>query len=134
KLPPAVPHPGDDARRMGGIQSVANPDGESDAAGVRDHGRDRAAARPAGRRRRDRLGRLLAGVRERPAGRGADFATHAGPRGMDGDEVMVPNFKLARREAVKALLVDRKDLLVVTGLGSASYDVFDAGEHPGNFY
>ena len=47
---------------------------------------------------------------------------------------MVANFTLDRREAVKALLVDRKDLLVVTGLGSASYDVFDAGEHPGNFY
>jgi thiamine pyrophosphate-dependent acetolactate synthase large subunit-like protein len=47
---------------------------------------------------------------------------------------MVQNFTLNRREAVKALLVDRGDLLVVTGLGSASYDVFDAGEHPGNFY
>ena len=47
---------------------------------------------------------------------------------------MVPNFTLPRREAVKALLVDRKDLLVVTGLGSASYDVFDAGENPANFY
>jgi thiamine pyrophosphate-dependent acetolactate synthase large subunit-like protein len=53
---------------------------------------------------------------------------------MDGDEVMVQNFTLARRDAVKALLADRKDLLVITGLGSASYDVFDAGEHPGNFY
>ncbi len=47
---------------------------------------------------------------------------------------MVRNFTLPRREAVKALLVDRKDLLVVTGLGSASYDVFDAGENPANFY
>src|SRR2546421_10487521 len=47
---------------------------------------------------------------------------------------MVQNFTLQRREAVKTLLADRKDLLVVTGLGSASYDVFDAGEHPGNFY
>ena len=47
---------------------------------------------------------------------------------------MVRNFTLPRREAVKALLADRGDLLVVTGLGSASYDVFDAGEHPGNFY
>jgi thiamine pyrophosphate-dependent acetolactate synthase large subunit-like protein len=41
---------------------------------------------------------------------------------------------LSRREAVKALLADRGDLLVVTGLGSSSYDVFDAGEHPANFY
>ena len=47
---------------------------------------------------------------------------------------MVRNFTLNRREAVKALLVDRNDLLVVSGLGSSSYDVFDAGEHPGNFY
>jgi thiamine pyrophosphate-dependent acetolactate synthase large subunit-like protein len=39
-----------------------------------------------------------------------------------------------RREAVKALLADRKDLLVVTGLGSPSYDVFAAGDHDGNFY
>jgi thiamine pyrophosphate-dependent acetolactate synthase large subunit-like protein len=53
---------------------------------------------------------------------------------MDGDTVMAPNFTLNRREAVKAVLADRCDLLVVSGLGSASYDVFDAGEHPGNFY
>jgi thiamine pyrophosphate-dependent acetolactate synthase large subunit-like protein len=53
---------------------------------------------------------------------------------MDGDPMMAQDFSLNRREAVKALLVDRGDLLVVTGLGSSSYDVFDAGEHPGNFY
>jgi thiamine pyrophosphate-dependent acetolactate synthase large subunit-like protein len=47
---------------------------------------------------------------------------------------MAQDSSLNRREAVKALLVDRGDLLVVTGLGSSSYDVFDAGEHPGNFY
>jgi thiamine pyrophosphate-dependent acetolactate synthase large subunit-like protein len=41
---------------------------------------------------------------------------------------------LDRRDAVKALLADRGDLLVVSGLGSSSYDVFDAGEHSGNFY
>jgi thiamine pyrophosphate-dependent acetolactate synthase large subunit-like protein len=39
-----------------------------------------------------------------------------------------------RREAVRALLADRGDLLVVSGLGSSSYDVFDAGDHDGNFY
>src|ERR1700709_256989 len=39
-----------------------------------------------------------------------------------------------RREAVKPLLLDRKDLLVITGLGSPSYDVFAAGDHDGNFY
>ncbi|MGY4257334.1 thiamine pyrophosphate-dependent acetolactate synthase large subunit-like protein [Bradyrhizobium sp. USDA 4516] len=41
---------------------------------------------------------------------------------------------LDRRAAVKALLADRSELLVISGLGSSSYDVFDAGEHPGNFY
>lgn len=41
---------------------------------------------------------------------------------------------LERRAAVKALLDDRGDLLVVTGLGSPTYDVFAAGDHDGNFY
>ena len=49
--------------------------------------------------------------------------------------VTSPSFgTLDRRDAVKALLADRRDLLVVSGLGSPSYDVFAAGEHPGNFY
>lgn len=41
---------------------------------------------------------------------------------------------LDRRAAVRTLLGDRQGLLVVTGLGSPSYDVFDAGDHDGNFY
>lgn len=41
---------------------------------------------------------------------------------------------LDRREVVNALLADRKDLLVVTGLGSASYDVMAAGDHDNNYY
>ena len=41
---------------------------------------------------------------------------------------------LDRRAAVKALLADRGDLLVISGLGSSSYDLFDAGDHAGNFY
>ncbi|WP_407166503.1 thiamine pyrophosphate-dependent enzyme [Bradyrhizobium sp. ORS 111] len=45
-----------------------------------------------------------------------------------------PTGTLERRAAVKALLADRGDLLVISGLGSSTYDVFDAGEHPGNFY
>jgi thiamine pyrophosphate-dependent acetolactate synthase large subunit-like protein len=39
-----------------------------------------------------------------------------------------------RRDAVKALLADRGDLLVVTGLGSPSYDCFAAGDDDRNFY
>lgn len=41
---------------------------------------------------------------------------------------------LDRREVVARLLHGRKDLLVVTGLGSASYDVMAAGDHDNNYY
>jgi thiamine pyrophosphate-dependent acetolactate synthase large subunit-like protein len=41
---------------------------------------------------------------------------------------------LDRREAVASLLKDRGDLLVVTGLGSPTYDVHAAGDHDGNYY
>ena len=41
---------------------------------------------------------------------------------------------LERREFVRQLLIDRGDLLVVSGLGSATYDVAAAGDHPLNFY
>src|SRR5690242_10406333 len=41
---------------------------------------------------------------------------------------------LDRREFVRELLIDRGDLLVVPGLGSATYDVAAAGDHPLNFY
>ena len=41
---------------------------------------------------------------------------------------------LDRRAAVAALLRDRGDMLVVTGLGSTTYDVHASGDHPGNFY
>jgi thiamine pyrophosphate-dependent acetolactate synthase large subunit-like protein len=41
---------------------------------------------------------------------------------------------LDRRDFVRRLLIDRGDLLVVCGLGSASYDVAAAGDHPLNFY
>jgi thiamine pyrophosphate-dependent acetolactate synthase large subunit-like protein len=41
---------------------------------------------------------------------------------------------LGRREAVSRLLSDRRDVLVVTGLGSPSYDVMAAGDHDRNYY
>jgi thiamine pyrophosphate-dependent acetolactate synthase large subunit-like protein len=41
---------------------------------------------------------------------------------------------LDRRAATARLLRDRGDALVVTGLGSTTYDVFAAGDHPLNFY
>jgi thiamine pyrophosphate-dependent acetolactate synthase large subunit-like protein len=41
---------------------------------------------------------------------------------------------LDRRDFVRRLLIDRGSLLVVSGLGSATYDVAAAGDHPLNFY
>lgn len=41
--------------------------------------------------------------------------------------------RLQRREVVRALLADRGELLVVAGLGSAAWDVTDAGDHPLSF-
>lgn len=41
---------------------------------------------------------------------------------------------LDRRAVVAELLRDRGDLLVVTGLGSASYDVHAVGDDPHNYY
>jgi thiamine pyrophosphate-dependent acetolactate synthase large subunit-like protein len=42
---------------------------------------------------------------------------------------------LARRPAVRALLANRPDgMLVIAGLGTPAYDLFDAGDHDGNFY
>lgn len=41
---------------------------------------------------------------------------------------------LDRRKVVAALLADRGDALVVTGLGSPTYDAYAAGDHDLNFY
>ena len=41
---------------------------------------------------------------------------------------------LDRRDFVRRLLIERGDLLVVSGLGSATYDVAAAADHPLNFY
>jgi thiamine pyrophosphate-dependent acetolactate synthase large subunit-like protein len=46
----------------------------------------------------------------------------------------LPSARLDRRRVVRDLLRERGDLLVVTGLGSAAYDVMAAGDHPRNFY
>ncbi len=41
---------------------------------------------------------------------------------------------LDRREVVAALVRDRGDALVVTGLGSSTYDAYAVGDHDLNFY
>src|SRR5271170_2162843 len=42
--------------------------------------------------------------------------------------------KLSRRAAVARILAERGDGLVVTGLGSSTYDCAAVGDHPNNFY
>ena len=41
---------------------------------------------------------------------------------------------LERRAVMRALVADRGDLLVIAGLGSTTYDLAAAGDHPLNFY
>ncbi|MGE0253347.1 MAG: thiamine pyrophosphate-dependent enzyme [Alphaproteobacteria bacterium] len=41
---------------------------------------------------------------------------------------------LERRAVVAALVADRRNLLAVAGLGSTTYDLAAAGDHPLNFY
>jgi thiamine pyrophosphate-dependent acetolactate synthase large subunit-like protein len=41
---------------------------------------------------------------------------------------------LDRRAAIRTLLTDRGDLLLVTGLGSTTYDAASVGDDAGNFY
>ncbi|MFT0546375.1 thiamine pyrophosphate-dependent enzyme [Allopusillimonas ginsengisoli] len=48
--------------------------------------------------------------------------------------VQIMQARASRREFVSRLLKEIPDALVVTGLGSASYDVFAAGDREGNFY
>jgi len=47
---------------------------------------------------------------------------------------MTSSNSLDRREAVARLLQDRNDLMVVTGLGTATYDAMAAGDDDLNFY
>ena len=48
---------------------------------------------------------------------------------------MTPDTRgLDRRLAVSTLLENRDNLLVVTGLGSPSYDAMAAGDHDQNYY
>lgn len=53
---------------------------------------------------------------------------------MVGPVVVPETGGLDRREVVRALLQDRGDMLVVSGLGSPSYDLHAAGDHDGNYY
>ena len=41
-----------------------------------------------------------------------------------------PNALLHRRDVVNELVRDRRDLLVIAGLGAPNWDVSAAGDHP----
>jgi len=47
---------------------------------------------------------------------------------------MAESQRLDRRAAVAALLKDRGDVLLISGLGSPSYDVHQAGDSDANYY
>ena len=47
---------------------------------------------------------------------------------------LVQSGSLARRDAVAALLRNRDGMLVITGLGSSSYDVHSVGDRDDNYY
>ncbi len=51
-----------------------------------------------------------------------------------GEVTLQSSGPLERRKVVSELLQDRGDLLVVTGLGSPSYDAMAAGDDDANFY
>lgn len=54
---------------------------------------------------------------------------------MSGDEDLVnKDGRLLRRPLVADMMRRRGNALVVTGLGSPTYDVSAAGDHPGTFY
>ncbi len=42
--------------------------------------------------------------------------------------------RLSRRDVTARLVAERGDVLAISGLGSTTWDLAAAGEHPGNFY
>src|SRR4029453_2857613 len=120
--------------RVGGIQSLAGAHGNGDGAGAERHRRAYRPCRHARRTARERRVGDDARLRGRSADRRADLAAH--DRREEVVTAMAKQFHAAldRRTVVAALLRDRGDLLVVTGLGSPSYDVHAAGDTDANYY
>ena len=80
-----------------------------------------------GRRRRHRRRRRRHGVLRRSVGRDPALAAADRPQGVDQ---MMERRAFVQRRCSR----DRGDLAVVCGLGSPTYDVAAAGDHPLNFY
>src|SRR6185437_16390371 len=130
QLPDAVPDPGDDARRVGRVQSVAGADGQRHARRAGARRRACPSRRPPRGRRRHRRCRRLARLRQPRAGGGAAFSKAYRRKGI----CEMSEGVLDRRAVAATLLKDAGDLLVVTGLGSTTYDAGAAGDRDENFY
>src|ERR1039457_5391929 len=125
----------DHARRMGRVQSLAAAHGSRHARGSRTHGRKGDARRGGRAGSGDRRLGGHAGLRERSADRGPALPANDRAQEMGGEMSSKEKFgTLDRRAAVRELLKDRGPLLVVTGLGSSSYDAFAPGGDDANFY
>ncbi len=122
---------GDDARRMGRVQSLAGADGIEHARRLRAL-RNKGIARDpsAGSARGDGGGRKP-GLQRLHADRGVVVAAPDRDKGVR--EMSKANL-LNRRDVVSSLLRDRKDAIVVGGLGASTYDIAAAGDHNRNFY
>ena len=70
--------------------------------------------------------------RQRSRGRG--LAVAAADRRQEVGEMIANDRRLDRRAAIRILLEKRDDLLLVTGLGSTTYDAASVGDDPRNFY
>src|SRR3954465_12633986 len=109
---------------------MAGADGPEHGAGARTHGRRRA---PGGRIADGSAARAYgapARVRGKRSRGSADRPARDRHQELPGTSKPV---KLHRREVVKELLRDRKDLLVVAGLGSTAWDIPAAGDSPLSF-
>src|SRR5579883_1016184 len=131
ELPVPARHTGHDARRVARVQSVAGADGS--------HRRRPRADGGAGLPRRDgergrgyRCCRVRLRLCERPGGRGAVRA--ASDRRQEVGQMIANDRRLDRRLAMRVLLDRRDDLLLVTGLGSTTWDAAAVGDDPRNFY
>src|SRR5216683_1315579 len=130
-FPLSVPDAGDDARRMGRIQSLAGADGVEHGGRVRTVGNQGVAGLSRRRGARGRRGGGGAGLQCLHADRGSVVA--APDRGKGFRQMSKANL-LERRSVVSHLLAGRNDAIVVGGLGASTYDIAAAGDHDRNFY
>src|SRR6202165_3547651 len=130
-FPLSVPDAGDDARRMGRIQSLAGADGLEHRRRVRII-RDQGVAGVSSRRgARGGRGCARPSLQRLHTDRRSVVATP--DRGKGLHQMSKANL-LERRSVVGRLLAARKDAIVVGGLCATTYDIAAAGDHDRNLY